>query len=159
MMKVKYDFSGSAEDIDIEYLQHLIDQSVVSSETLKSLEQLKQAGYKLYLVSNGIHYVQVDRVKHTGVIHYVDGFVTSEQAGKPKPHAPIFEHALRETATTPDEAFFIGDSYRADIIGAANMGINSCLISHESNIDWSDNKKPIMVVESFNDFAKFCLSG
>ncbi|MHA1302460.1 MAG: HAD family hydrolase [Candidatus Heimdallarchaeaceae archaeon] len=157
-LKQLYDLSGKPEKIDEEYLRYLIKNTTVDERTLTFLRQLRDVGYKLYIVTNGIHDVQVGRLNNTRIIDFVDGFATSEQIGTPKPHSPIFEYALRETQTPPEQAFLVGDSYEADIIGAYNMNINSCLIANNNkNIAWKDGKKPVMIVKDFNEFAEFCV--
>ena len=44
--------------------------------------------------------------------------VVSAEEGWRKPHRSLFEKALRELASVPEEAVFVGDSPTHDIAGA-----------------------------------------
>lgn len=157
-MKEKYAFEDSPKKIDEEYLSYLIKNTTLDPKSLNLLKKAKNRGINLFIVSNGIHYVQEQRIKKTKLLEVVDGSVTSEQVGKPKPHKQIFIHALDKLQVTKEQAFMIGDSYEADIVGAYNIGIKSCLIRKSREMPrWVDNKKPIIITNSFNEFMHFYL--
>ena len=57
-----------------------------------------------------------------GVVHYIG-----------KPHQPIYRHCiklLQDKQIYPGETVMIGDTMAHDIIGAASVGIDTCLVSH-----------------------------
>jgi putative hydrolase of the HAD superfamily len=47
--------------------------------------------------------------------------------GHEKPHAAIFELALREMKAGPAESLYVGDVYSVDYIGARNAGMEAVL--------------------------------
>jgi putative hydrolase of the HAD superfamily len=53
--------------------------------------------------------------------------VVSADEGWRKPHASLFEKALRELDATPSETVFVGDSPVHDIAGAKALGIFAVL--------------------------------
>jgi putative hydrolase of the HAD superfamily len=157
-MKEIYALEDSPKEVDEEYLSYLIENTTLDPKSLSLLKKVKNRGIDLFIVSNGIHYVQEQRIKKTDLLEVVDGYVTSEQVGKPKPHKQIFIHALDKLQVTKEQAFMIGDSYEADIVGSYNVGIKSCLIKKSIEMPrWIDDKKPIIVTNNFNEFMYFYL--
>lgn len=57
--------------------------------------------------------------------------VTSEDARAYKPHPRPFEIALERTGTSPRRTLHVGDSYRADVCGAAALGIRTAWLNRE----------------------------
>jgi putative hydrolase of the HAD superfamily len=51
--------------------------------------------------------------------------VFSSEVGKRKPHAAIFEHALRALDVRPEQALFVGDRLYEDVRGAADLGMRT----------------------------------
>lgn len=58
-----------------------------------------------------------------GLFAGMDSYTTSEAVGKTKPHPRMFETALDAVAVPPERALMIGDRYRNDMEGAANVGM------------------------------------
>ena len=89
----------------------------------ETLEYLKPR-YRLYILSNGFTELQARKMQSSGIAHYFEGVVLSEDIGVNKPHREIFEHALRVARTTADKAVMIGDNYDVDIKGAQSVGLD-----------------------------------
>jgi len=53
--------------------------------------------------------------------------VTSVDVGFRKPHALVFETALRALGVRPEEAVMVGDSYEIDVVPAAALGLATVL--------------------------------
>ena len=75
------------------------------------------------IVSNNLREEQQDKLRCCGLDQYVDALIVSEEAGMSKPDPRIFEIALQRLDCRPDEAVMLGDSWAADIVGAAAAGI------------------------------------
>ena len=101
-----------------------------------TLQALRARGLHIGMVSN----IDEDQLAHllevAGVRPYFDSLLSSEAAGACKPHAAIFEEALRRAGCAPGEALFVGDTLAQDIAGANAMGMRSVLIWHR------DDKQP-----------------
>jgi putative hydrolase of the HAD superfamily len=54
--------------------------------------------------------------------------IISAQVGYQKPNAGIFRHALGRTGVDAERAVHVGDSYRADVVGARAAAITPVLI-------------------------------
>ena len=65
----------------------------------------------------------------TGLAPHLASVAISEAVGIRKPRREIFEAALRGLGTAPEEALHVGDSLRADVAGAAALGIRTVWIT------------------------------
>ena len=103
---------------------------------VETLQALRERGLHVGMVSN----IDEDQLAHllevAGVRPYFDSLLSSEAAGACKPHAAIFEEALRRAGCAAGEALFVGDTLAQDIAGANAMGMRSVLIWHR------DDKQP-----------------
>jgi putative hydrolase of the HAD superfamily len=85
--------------------------------------------YRLAVVSNTLDSALVPRhLADMGVLPLLDAVVTSVDVGWRKPHPKIFETALNTVGAEPSDVVFVGDSYRADYLGAERMGMRAYLI-------------------------------
>lgn len=152
-----YDISETAEKMDQIYLEGLINKTKISKKTMQKLKELKESGFKLFIVTNGIHIVQERRIIKNKLLGLVEGFVTSETIEKPKPHKAMFLHAIKKVQSTPSQTLMVGDSYKADIIGAERLGIKTCIIC-PTDKEWkAEPLKPMLRADTFNDFANYLL--
>jgi putative hydrolase of the HAD superfamily len=87
------------------------------------LEQTK-GNYTHVILTNGFIEVQGFKMAAAEIEHYFSTVVYSEEAGVRKPHAAIFELALKRANCNAEEALMIGDDWDADILGARNAGID-----------------------------------
>lgn len=60
---------------------------------------------------------------------HLDAVVISETVGWRKPRKEIFEAVLEELDVAPDEVLHVGDSLRADVAGAAPLGMHTAWIT------------------------------
>jgi HAD superfamily hydrolase (TIGR01549 family) len=78
---------------------------------------------RIAVISNNVLAEQQEKMRVCGLEPYVDALVVSEETGIAKPDPAIFHLALERVDCRPDEAVMIGDSWIADIAGAAAAGI------------------------------------
>lgn len=71
---------------------------------------------------------QYTKALRTGLLDRVDSFLASDAAGFRKPDPRIFALALERAGVAPDEAFYVGDSIRNDVVGANYAGMMSVLL-------------------------------
>jgi HAD superfamily hydrolase (TIGR01549 family) len=97
-------------------------------DALPALEELRAAGLKIGLVSNGIRDL-TEFVAHHRLD--VDAIVDSRSHGRVKPHPTIFQAALELLGVAPVEAVMVGDSLEEDVEGARALGMRAILIDRE----------------------------
>ena len=101
-------------------------------DVLPAMDLLKQQGLTLGLISN-MNSGADEIVENMGLAPYLDFAVTSGEVGVEKPHAPIFQEALRRSGATPEDTLHVGDQLTSDIAGAINAGIAPVLIDRDRN--------------------------
>ena len=94
-------------------------------DVLPVLDELRQAGLKLGLVSNSARDVR-DFARHHAL--EIDAGISSFQHGKTKPHASIFRAVLDLLDVEPGEAAMVGDTVEDDIEGALALGMRAVLV-------------------------------
>jgi putative hydrolase of the HAD superfamily len=91
----------------------------------EALLRAVKARARVGIVSNNLLAEQQDKLQVCGLDAWVDALVVSEEAGVAKPDPDIFRIALERLGCEPHEAVMIGDSWAADIRGAAAAGIRA----------------------------------
>lgn len=110
------------------------NNAILYDDTIPTLKQLKNEGYKLAIVSNWDTplFPLLERLK---IAHYFDTITASHDVRirSTKPDAYIFKHTLNKVGVTPEETVHVGDTYEADIIGAQAVGIRPILIDRNGS--------------------------
>lgn len=109
----------------------------VESIVLESLQVLKEAGYKLALISNASS-PEVQAWSRSPLSAYFDVAVFSCETGYCKPEADIYHFALQKLDEKAENCLFIGDGGSEEHLGAANSGMIPVLLSHY--LDEEDTK-------------------
>jgi HAD superfamily hydrolase (TIGR01509 family) len=91
------------------------------------LDSLRERGLKTGLVSNAFDpgWLLHEDLERMGLAERLDTAVFSSEVGKRKPHPLPFEVALERLDVRPERAVFVGDSLRADIAGAKDLGMTT----------------------------------
>ncbi len=87
----------------------------------------RKKGIKICLVTDLTARIQMEKVKSLSVDKYLDFVVSSEEAGRDKPHKAIFSLALKKLKLGPKECILIGDDLEKDVFGAKALGIRTVL--------------------------------
>jgi HAD superfamily hydrolase (TIGR01549 family) len=103
------------------------ESRLLFDDTLSTLAVLKQRGYILGVVTNR-HYGGRpfhEDLQTMGLLDYFeyDHMAISADLGIRKPNPNIFMYALNRLNVPPEEAAMVGDSLRADILGAKMLNI------------------------------------
>ncbi len=107
-----------------EYLELLPQYNHLFDGTIEILEYLKPK-YQLHIITNGFSEIQNHKLFNSGLHHYFDKIITSENAGVKKPNPLIFEYALQITQAKATESMMIGDNLEADVNGALQVGFSA----------------------------------
>ena len=101
-------------------------------DTIDVLTQLKNMGYKNYIISNNFPELKMvmDDLK---LSQYFEEIIVSANIGYDKPRKEIFEYAMQK-AGNPDRCIMVGDNPVDDIMGAKSCGFTTLFLSekHES---------------------------
>ncbi|MAH82322.1 MAG: noncanonical pyrimidine nucleotidase, YjjG family [Flavobacteriaceae bacterium] len=122
-LRFKYSEKLIIEISDL-YIKNLPKQTFLFNGVLDILKYLKPK-YKLHIITNGFEYVQQKKLEFSGIRHFFDKIINSENAGAKKPSNKIFNYALKLTNQKSGNCLMIGDNFEADIMGAINIGMNA----------------------------------
>ena len=115
---------------------------------------LKKYNQNICFVTDLTAHIQYRKIEKLKCYDYSKTIVTSEEAGKEKPHPFIFMLALQKLKKSANEVCMIGDSFKKDILGANNLGINSIWFNHKKKHE-SYECAAIKEVSTFSDILRF----
>ena len=112
------------------FMEAFIEDSRVEEYAPDLLSNLRQR-YKLGVVSNFAYALGPKRIlQHHGLARFFDAILASGELGVRKPHPRIFEQMLSRLSVKANETIFVGDSLKADINGAKNVGMRAVLVEN-----------------------------
>jgi HAD superfamily hydrolase (TIGR01549 family) len=110
------------------YLQLWPEQTEYFSGVPEMLDELK-GNYKLGVITNYMDGPTCRNVfDKLGYNEIFDSLVVSKELGYVKPAQILFETALRETGSNPENCIMVGDTYAADVVGANLAGMKTVLV-------------------------------
>lgn len=128
------------------FLEHMIPFENV-------YELLEKYKGKICLVTDLTAHIQYRKIKKLNLEKYCNHIVTSEEAGREKPHPYVFMMALEKLNLKAHEVCMIGDSYKKDILGALNSNIKTIWFNHEHKNE-ETNHESTHTVTHFNEIIE-----
>jgi len=131
LKEFKINNAKMGEQMSDRYLEVSPFQTHLFPSTKEVLTELKNNNYNLHIITNGFKEVQFKKLENSGIIHFFDDILCSEEVGKAKPHPLVFHGALKRTSAKAENSIMIGDDINADVVGAENVGIRGVLFDPE----------------------------
>ena len=111
------------------YVEELASRAYLLPGALEACRILAKS-YRLYIITNGIAYVQTKRLASLPLEDCILKSYISEEVGYEKPDIRYFESVMRDI---PDcdtsSSLVIGDSLSSDMAGGIGAGIDTCWIN------------------------------
>ena len=120
-----------AWDIAYGYAERHREHSHLFEDAIETLESLREAGYRLGVITNGHGVPQRAKIDRYDLARHVDSIVIEGEFGKGKPDREVFAHATASLGVRPDEAWHVGDNLYADVGGAKAAGMHAVWIHRE----------------------------
>jgi HAD superfamily hydrolase (TIGR01549 family) len=108
---------------------------------------------KICLITDLTVHIQHRKIQKLKLYECVHHIVSSEEAGREKPHPFMFELSLNKLRLTNSQVCMIGDNYKKDIVGAMNMNIYSFWLNRDN--EESMPHKLITEVKSFKELEQY----
>jgi putative hydrolase of the HAD superfamily len=124
--------SDLAQKMSDGYIDMSPRQTNLFPGAIEMLEKLHKEKYRMHIITNGFREVQFIKLENSGIRHFFDMILCSEDIGVTKPHRQIFDEALKRTHCMSNQAVMIGDDWKADIHGALNAGWTAIHFDPES---------------------------
>lgn len=99
-------------------------------EAIPILKDLRDAGYRLGVISNASHGLP-ETLRKIGLAPFFETITYSFAVGAEKPDVRIFRRAVAEANTTENLTLHVGDSFEADYVGARRAGLHAVLLQRE----------------------------
>lgn len=110
-------------------------------------EGLPLAALSDFPIKNKLKFLKLDDL--------FDFSISSEDTGYLKPHPVPFQQMVRRFAVAPEEILYVGNSYKYDIIGGANVGLQTAWLSFSGGAaDSAEESSADIVFSSFYDLRK-----
>ena len=107
--------------------QDFVKNNKLYPDTKPVLNQLRQLGYKLGIITDCDQDVAEGIIRKHNLMNFFDVKVISSVIKSYKPDPLLFNEAIKLTNCTPQEAIYVGDS-EIDIKGAKELGLNTVII-------------------------------
>ncbi len=115
-----------AERLEMRHREHNL-WSRVRPGTAEALQELRDRGYRLAVISNADGRVEA-LLQSVGLAQYFDFILDSTVVGVEKPDPRIFRLGCERAGVEPEAAIYVGDIYEIDVVGARAVGMRSFLI-------------------------------
>lgn len=144
--------SIDCEAFNSSYLDNISNSVFPFEGTYELCEQLSKS-YDMYIVTNSVERVILNRMARSGMDKYFLNCFISERIGAAKPDKKYFEYALGHI-NEKDKArvLIIGDSTTSDILGGINAGIDTCWLDRNGRNPQAI--KPTYTVHSYDELLK-----
>ena len=94
-------------------------------ETIPTLLRLRDLGYRMGVITNGMAVKQWEKLIRLGIQHFFHAAVVSETAGVEKPDPQIFTVCCERLQVEPAASVYVGNDPHTDIFGANRVGMLS----------------------------------
>lgn len=122
-------------------------------------KELKDKGFDLYIVTNGVAATQKKRLNKSGILPYITEVFVSETLGYQKPRKEFFDIVLEKLPEKDKEKIIVvGDSLTSDIKGAMNAGLD-CAWLNLKKAELPEEYKPNYVIEDIREVKRVICCG
>jgi 2-haloacid dehalogenase len=147
------EFSLEAAADDAELLTASIGKMPPFPEVVAALRRLKDAGFKLAIISNTDDAIIAGNVAQLG--GSIDRVITAEQAQAYKPSRQIFEHAWRALGVTRDELVHICASPHLDLTAASDLKFRAVWVDRGTARRPPPDYQPDAIARGLDDVPGF----
>ncbi|OGD54231.1 hypothetical protein A3K80_07835 [Candidatus Bathyarchaeota archaeon RBG_13_38_9] len=131
-----------------------VESAILLPKTIEVLEELSSK-YRLGIITNTSSGQVADRVLASLKLNrFFDYVIASSEIGVRKPYPGIFFYIVKEMFIRPEEALFIGDSIKHDIVGSNMVNMKSCLIGQKGLELSNISHKPDLSIMNLNELLR-----
>lgn len=147
---------ADAKKMARDYMNILSTKAYVLDGVTEMCEKLL-GKVKMYIVTNGVEFIQTGRYARCDIKKYFDGVFISDVVGWEKPAVEYFEYvAERIDGFDKSRAVIVGDSLTSDMQGGINFGIDTCWYNPKGKA-LPENMKLTHVTDNFVEMTDFIL--
>ncbi len=155
---IGFETDADAFEVNERYLFLLGEGDNVLTGAIDLCRELKEKGFDLYIITNGVTDTQKRRMGRSGLLPYITECFISETLGHQKPKKEFFDIVLdRIPEKDKSKIIVVGDSLTSDIKGAMNAGLDSVWVNMKG-ADLPEEYTPDYIIEDIRDFREIILS-
>ena len=124
----------------------------VYEDAPEGMERLHDAGYDLYILSNGSPEMLDHLLDHAGIGDYVEDTISVDEVETFKPDAEVYRRAADRIGADIDELAFVAAGWW-DVPGAVNAGMQGVWVNRQETLWGPYEIEPDVTVEDFHDVA------
>lgn len=108
----------------------------IAPEMRKLLNEAKSQGLTLGIITNGPTEHQSNKIKQLKLTDWVqkDNIFISDELGIAKPNIEIFRVVEQKMGIDRENSYYIGDSYRNDVVGAKAAGWHAIWVNRRNHV-------------------------
>lgn len=138
-----------AEQDEILAVYHALD---VFEDVRSGMQRLRDAGYPLYVVSNGNPEMLASMVDGAGIGDVIEDTISADEIQTYKPHAEIYRYAAARTGTPIDQIAHVSAGW-FDVQGAMHAGMQGVWVNRKQ-MPWEPfDGEPDLTVTNFHQLA------
>lgn len=124
---------------------------------LDALQELREAGYQLAVLTRSHHAYAVEALKKIGAFDLFDVILGRGETPKPKPYREALEHTATLLGLDPIETIFVGDNH-IDATSAVNAEVPFIGVKtgRRGDLSW-DGRFPEVLLESVTDLPAYLI--
>ncbi len=136
----EFELSAPVAELVADFRMNAFKACALQPGALGVLEQLRQRGVRLGVVTNGSVAAQQQKLDASGIAPFLEARVISEAVGLRKPDPAIFLEAASRLGAEPAACVFVGDHPEKDIVGAQGAGMRTVWLRHGRT--WPEQLRP-----------------
>jgi putative hydrolase of the HAD superfamily len=141
---------ADAFEMNAKYISFLINESNLLTGATSLLDFFKDK-IPMGILTNGLKEAQRPRLLKTGISHFFDHILVSDEIGISKPNQEIFELAKQTLGNIPSEnILLVGDNPFSDIEGAQKFGFKTIWFNIKQK-ELPKHIRPTMIVSKLED--------
>lgn len=131
------------------------DRLAVFEDVQPGIERLVEAGYPVYILSNGDPEMLEHLIDAAGLDGIVEDAISADEVETYKPAAGIYEHAADRTGTAIGDIVHVSGGSMRDVWGAKHAGMRTAWLNRPEKSFPAESlgAAPDWTVESFHDLA------
>ena len=123
-----------AQNMNDVYWNTVIENMTIHSGVKELLTELKNANIPVGVCTNMLADIQMKKLCKLGLEDICGTLISSEDAGRDKPYAPIFALACKKLNVAPEQTLMVGDSIKHDIKGALDFNMQAMWLNWNNEI-------------------------
>lgn len=124
-----------------------------------ALDELKQAGHRLFAFSNGKPDDLTSLLTHAGIMPFFEGVVSVHDVSSFKPNPLVYQHFLRQASSPASDSWLVS-SNPFDVIGARAASLNAAWVQRSPHIPFDPwGIEPTLTVSSLAELSQRIAQG